>query len=129
MPGLSRPLPAEDRLVRLPKNPGLFFAFWQFSAGRAESFRGSVFAPEVELVLSAGADGPSSEPLKVRWEAGSAYLAIPRQGLNYTVSLFVVRNGARERLMESNSAAAPSAAGQPDDRAYASLEFHKRVSK
>lgn len=129
MAGLSRPLPAEDRLVLLPKNPGLFFVFWQFSAGRAESFRNSVFSAEVELSLAATDGGPSSSPVKARWDEGRVYLPVPQQGRSYLASLYVTRNGARERLLESNQAAAPSAGGSPDDRAYASLEFHKRVNK
>jgi len=127
MPELSRPLPPEDRLVLLPKNPGSFFVFWQFSAGRAEAFRSGAFEPEVELRLACLDDGAGSQPLKAGWQAGRAYLSVPAQGKNYQASLYALRAGAWERLLESNPAAAPAAAGMAEDRAYASLEFHKKV--
>lgn len=127
MPELSRPLPAEDRLVLLPKNPGVFFIFWQLSSGRAEAFRSGAFAPEIELRLSCVDDNAIVSPIKAPWPAGRCYAAVPAQGRTYQVSLYAFRNGAWEKLMESNQAAAPAAAGMAEDRAYASLEFHKKV--
>ena len=55
------------------------------------------------------------------------YLPVPAQGKTYQASLYALRAGAWERLLESNQAAAPAAAGMAEDRAYASLEFHKKV--
>ena len=127
MPELSRPLPAEDRLVLLPKNPGVFFIFWQFSAGRLEAFRAGAFSPEIELRLSCVDDSAVVSSVKAAWQAGRCYAAVPAQGRTYQVSLYAFRNGAWERLLESNPAAAPAAAGMAEDRAYASLEFHKKV--
>ena len=127
MPELSRPLPAEDRLVLLPKNPGAFFIFWQFSAGRCEAFRSGGFQAEVELRLACVDDNAITSTAKAAWQPGRCYAAVPAQGRNYQVFLYAFRNGAWEKLMESNQAAAPSAAGAAEDRAYASLEFHKKV--
>jgi hypothetical protein len=127
MPELSRPLPAEDRLVLLPKNPGTFFVFWQLSAGRADSFRSGAFAPEVEVRLVCQEDSSISDSRKCPWQPGRAYVPVPAQGRTFQAFLYVLRNGAWEKLMESNLKAAPSAAGQAEERAYASLEFHKRV--
>ena len=128
MPELSRPLPAEDRLVLLPKNPKTFFIFWQFSAGRAEAFRSGAFSAEIELRLVCSDDSASAPAVsKVPWQAGRCYAAVPAQGKTYQVSLYAFRNGAWEKLMESNQAAAPAAAGMAEERAYASLEFHKKV--
>jgi hypothetical protein len=127
MPELSRPLPAEDRLVLLPKNPGVFFIFWQFSAGRAEAFRSGAFSPEVELRLNCIDDSAIVSSVKASWQSGRCYAAVPAQGRTYQVSLYAYRNGAWEKLLESNQAAAPAAAGMAEDRAYASLEFHKKV--
>ncbi len=127
MPELSRPLPAEDRLVLLPKNPGAFFIFWQLSAGRAEAFLSGSFSPEVELRLACVDDNAAASVTKVNWLAGRCYAAVPAQGKNYQVCLYAFRNGAWEKLLESNQAAAPAAAGMAEERAYASLEFHKKV--
>ena len=127
MPELSRPLPAEDRLVLLPKNPGMFFIFWRFSAGRAEAFRAGAFSAEIELRLTCADDNAISSVIKADWQAGRCYAAVPAQGRTYQVSLYAFRNGVWERLLESNNAAAPAAAGMAEDRAYASLEFHKKV--
>jgi hypothetical protein len=52
---------------------------------------------------------------------------VPAQGRNYQASLYALRNGAWEKLLESNQAAAPGSAGSAGDRAYASMEFHKKV--
>ena len=127
MPELSRPLPPEDRLVLLPKNPGTFFVFWQFSESRAESFRTASFSPEVELRLSYADDKTPASSHKAQWQAGRAYLPVPERGGNCEAALYALRSGVWERLLESNQAAAPAAAGMAEDRAYASLEFHKKV--
>jgi hypothetical protein len=127
MPELSRPLPDEDRLVLLPKNPGAFFVFWQLSAGRAEAFRSGAFSQEIELRLVCVDDNAAASSLKAPWQAGRCYAAVPAQGRTYQASLYAFRNGAWEKLLGSNQAAAPAAAGMAEDRAYASLEFHKKV--
>lgn len=127
MPELSRPLPAEDRLVLLPKNPKTVFIFWQFSAGRTEAFRSGAFSAEIELRLACVDDSTIISAVKAGWQAGRCYAAVPAQGKTYQVSLYAFRNGAWEKLMESNQAAAPAAAGMAEERAYASLEFHKKV--
>ena len=127
MPELSRPLPPEDRLVLLPKNPGIFFIFWQFSGCRADSFRTASFSPEIELRLYyAGGKTPVSSH-KVPWQAGRAYLPAPERGGNCEAALYALRNGDWERLLDSNQAAAPAAAGMAEDLACASLEFHKKA--
>ncbi|MDO8805683.1 MAG: DUF4912 domain-containing protein [Elusimicrobiota bacterium] len=127
MPELSRPLPPEDRLVLLPKNPGTFFVFWQFSEGRADSFHTASFSPEIELRLSYAEDKTPASSHKAQWQAGRAYLPVPERGGNCEAALYALRSGAWEKLLESNPAAAPAAAGLAEDRAYASLEFHKKV--
>lgn len=126
MTGLSKPLPAEDRLVLLPKNPGRFFVFWQLSGGRAEAFRSGAFSPEVELRLTYSDDKTHASSHRVPWQPASAYLAVPAQGRVYEAALYAQRGGVWEKLLESNQTAAPSAAGLAEERAYASLEFHKR---
>lgn len=127
MPELSRPLLPEDRLVLLPKNPGTFFVFWQFSESRAEAFRTASFSPEIELRLCYADDKTQASPHRAQWQAGRAYLPVPERGGNCEAALYGLRNGAWEKLLESNQAAAPAAAGMAEDRAYASLEFHKKV--
>ena len=127
MPELSKPLPSEDRLVLLPKNPGILFVFWQFSSGRAETFLSGALEPEVELRLAYADDNSPAAAHKAGWQAGRAYLAVPAQGRTYQAALYARRGGNWEKLLESNQAAAPSAAGQEQDRAYASLEFHKKA--
>lgn len=127
MTELSIPLPPEDRLVLLPKNPLTFFVFWQFSAGRAESFRLASFSPEIELRLCYADDKTHASTHKAQWQAGRAYLPVPARGGNCEAALYALRNGAWERLLDSNQASAPVAAGMAEDRAYASLEFHKKV--
>ncbi|MBI5744480.1 MAG: DUF4912 domain-containing protein [Elusimicrobia bacterium] len=128
MPELSKPLPAEDRLVLLPKNPGNFFIFWQLSAGRAEAFRSGALGPDVELRLSYSDDLTHAHSYHLPWQPGRAYVRVPDQGRVYCAALYAQRGANWEKLLESNTAAAPAAAGQAEDRAYASLEFHKRVS-
>lgn len=127
MPELSKPLPPEDKLVLLPKNPGTFFVFWQFSAARAEAFQAASFAPEVELRLAYSDDKAHAAAHKAPWQAGRAYLPVPERGGNCEAALYALRNGVWEKLLESNQAAAPVRAGAEADRAYASMEFHKRV--
>ncbi|OGR67548.1 MAG: hypothetical protein A2081_06500 [Elusimicrobia bacterium GWC2_61_19] len=127
MAELSRPLPAEDRLVLLPKNPGTFFLFWRFSSGRAEAFRSGAFAPETEIRLVCVDDGAHAASLKADWQAGRLYAPVPAQGRTYQAALYGLRAGVWEKLLESNQAAAPVAAGMAEERAYASLEFHKKV--
>ncbi len=127
MPELSSPLPPEDCLVLLPKNPATFFVFWRFSAGRAEAFRLASFSPEIELRLFYAEDKTPASSHKAQWQAGRAYLPVPERGGNCEAALYALRNGAWERLLDSNQAAAPAAAGMAEDRAYASLEFHKKV--
>ncbi len=127
MPELSTPLPPEDRLVLLPKNPGTFFVFWQFSAGRADSFRLASFSPEIELRLYYSDDKTPASAHKAQWQAGRAYLPVPGRGGNCEAALYALRNGDWERLLNSNKAAAPGAAGKAGDTGYASLEFHKKA--
>jgi hypothetical protein len=127
MPELYKPLPAEDRLVLLPKNPGVFFVFWQFSESRADAFRSQAFAPEIELRLSYTEDKSHASTHKAQWQAGRAYLAVPERGGNCEAALYGLRAGAWEKLLESNAAAAPAAAGADSERACASMEFYKRV--
>jgi len=127
MPELSKPLPAEDRLVLLPKNPGAFFIFWQFSASRAEAFRAGSFEPGIELRMSCVDDGAHSAVTRADWHTGRAYLPVPSPGRTYKAQLYAQRGGAWEKLLESNIKASPAAAGMAEDRAYASLEFHKKV--
>jgi len=126
MPELSRMPPAEDRLVLLPKNPGVFFVFWQFSASRVEAFCSSALGGEVELRLFYSEDKAPAFSRKAAWNAGRLYLDVPAQGKNYTAALYAFRNGEWEKFLESNSVSAPAAAGAAEERAYASLEFHKR---
>lgn len=127
MQSLSRPLPQEDKLVLLPKNPGSFFVFWGFSAGREEAFRSGAFAPEIELRLSYTEDRSSAAVHKAPWQAGRAYLPVPERGGCCEAALYALRNGNWERLLESNQASAPVRAGLDADRAYASMEFMKRA--
>lgn len=127
MPELLRTLPPEDRLVLLPKNPGTFFVFWQFSAGREDAFSASSFAPEVELRLYYSDDKSHAASHKAPWQAGRAYLPVPERGGSCEAALYALRGGAWEKLLDSNPAFAPAAAGRESDRAYASMEFHKRV--
>ena len=127
MPQLAKPLPPEDRLVLLPKNPGLFFIFWQFSESRADAFRTASFSPEIELRVRYAEDKTAAAAHKAQWLAGRAYLPVPERGGNCEAALYALRNGVWERLLESNQAAAPAAAGMAGDRACASLEFHKKV--
>jgi len=126
MPKLSHIFPAEDRLVLLPKNPGVFFVLWCFCASRAEAFRAAALGGEVELRLVYSDDKAPASSRKTAWDSGGAYLEVPAQGKNYTAALYALRGGEWEKLMESNSSPAPSAAGMAEERAYASLEFHKR---
>jgi len=128
MPELSKPLPAEDRMVLLPKNPGTFFVFWQLSASREDSFRSGAFSPEVEVRLLCSEDSSRAASRRCGWRPGRVYVAVPPPGGTFQASLFALRDGVWEKLLESNQAAAPSAAGRAEERAYASLEFHKRVS-
>ena len=126
MPQLSQPIPAEDRLVLLPKNPGAFFVLWRFCASRAEAFRNGVIGGEVDLRLFYSDDKTQAVSRKAQWGDGGAYLDAPGQGRAYTAVLYALRGGDWEKLLESNPAALPSAAGLATERAYASLEFHKR---
>lgn len=125
---LTKPLPAEDRLVLLPKNPGTFFAFWGFSAARTEAFRSGAFQPEAELRLVYADDKSHAGSRRLPWQQLSSYVQVPAQGRVYEAALYAQRGGTWEKLLDSNQAAAPSAAGLAEERAYASLEFHKRVS-
>jgi len=126
MPKLSQMLPAEDRLVLLPKNPGAFFVLWRLGASRMEAFRSGSLGGEVELRLLYSDDKAHAFSRKAAWDAGGAYLEVPVQGGNYIAALYAQRGGEWEKLLDSNSAAAPSAAGMASERAYASLEFYKR---
>lgn len=110
----------------LPKNSGVFFVFWQFSGGREESFRSAVFAPELEIRLSTSADRSFVSSHKHGWQEGKAYLPVPGPGGACEAALYALRNGAWELLMTSNQVSAPRPA-QPDDMAYASMEFMKRT--
>ncbi len=114
-------------MVLLPKNPGMFFIFWQFSRGREDSFQAASFAPEIELRLSYAEDKTAASAHKAPWRAGRAYLPVPERGGNCEAALYAMRNGAWEKLLESNQAAAPAAAVSAGDSAYGSLEFHKKV--
>jgi hypothetical protein len=128
MPELSIPLPPEDKLVLLPKNPGSLFVFWSFSSSRGDQFRAASLGAEVELRLFRADDKTQVSSSKAGWEKGGAYLAAPAHGGTYAAALYVLRGGEWERVLESNQAASPAAAGSAQDRAYASLEFHKRSS-
>jgi len=65
--------------------------------------------------------------MKFPWQAGRGYLPVPAPGRTCQAALYAFRNGAWEKLLDSNQAAPPCAAGMAEDRAYASLEFHKKV--
>ncbi|HNW44535.1 MAG TPA: DUF4912 domain-containing protein [Elusimicrobiales bacterium] len=110
----------------LPKNPGVFFVLWRFCASRSEAFGTSALGPEVELRLFCTDDKTQSSSRRAAWGAGGAYLDVPVQGKTYAAALYALRSGEWEKILESNSAAAPCAAGAAEERAYASLEFHKR---
>ncbi len=125
MEQLALTLPAEDTLVLLPKNPGTFFAFWRFSAGRQEAFRSSAFAPEVELRVFRSEDRSVFFQHRAPWQDGRAYLPVPERGGLCEAALYALRNGEWERLLDSNQAPAPEAADRCDDRARASMEFMK----
>ncbi|HBA61118.1 MAG TPA: hypothetical protein DCZ92_09925 [Elusimicrobia bacterium] len=127
MPELSCVLPPEDRLVLLPKNPGVLFLFWQFSASRAEAFRASALGAEVELRLFYSEDKAQASSRRAAWDSFKGYLEVPAQGRTYTAALYALRNGEWEKFLESNPAASPASAGAAEERAYASLEFHKRA--
>lgn len=128
MPELSINLPAEDRLVLLPRNPGSCFVLWNFASGRADMFRSAVLGPEVELRLLRAEDRAQVFSARAPWGKGGAYLNTPPHGGNYYVALCALRGGEWEKILESNHAVSPAAAGSSQDRAYASLEFHKRVT-
>lgn len=127
-PELSIALPPEDKLVLLPKNPGSLFAFWSFSAARGDLFRSSSLGGEVEVRLYRAEDKAQVFSARSSWEAGRAYLAVPPHGGAYQAALYVLRGGEWEKAVESNPVSAPAEAGSARDRAYASLEFHKRAS-
>ncbi|OGR44107.1 MAG: hypothetical protein A2X35_12985 [Elusimicrobia bacterium GWA2_61_42] len=111
----------------LPKNPGTFFVFWQFSSSRAEAFRSGAFDPGIELRLACVEDGSQLHSLRTDWQTGRVYLPAAAQGRTCQAALYGLRGGAWEKLLESNQAAAPAAAGMAEERAYASMEFHKKV--
>lgn len=119
-------LPAEDRLVLLPKNPGVFFVLWRFCASRTEAFMTAALGGEVELRLFYADDKTQAFSRKAAWSAAGAYLDVPVQGKSYAVALYALRSGEWEKILESGVSSAPSAAGMAEERAYASLEFHKR---
>lgn len=126
MPELTIPLPTEDKLVLLPKNPDSLFVFWSFSASRAEMFQTSSAGSEIEVRLFRADDNSQVSVAKAQWDKFGAYLPAQRNGGLYSAALYVLRGGEWERVLESNQTAAPAAAGASEDRAYASLEFHKR---
>lgn len=126
MSRLSKALPPEDRLVLLPKNPGEFFSFWNFSGARQEAFRSGALGAEVEVRLFCIEGGTAASSKRAAWDSGGAYVAIPEHGRSYVAALYAQRGGEWEKLLESNVSAAPAAAGSEQDRAYASLEFYRR---
>ena len=103
MPELSRPLPAEDRLVLLPKNPGAFFVFWQFSAGRGGSSSAPRrWRPRSSCACCTPTTNAVASAHKAPWHAGRVYLPVPSQGRNYQAALYALRGGAWEKFLESN---------------------------
>lgn len=92
-----------DRLVILPKNPDMFFVFWQISDARTKLFVSGGYKPEIVLKIFNAEDKTSIAEFKFKWNTFKAYVPCPRNVINiYAVAFVETVGGSAETLAESN---------------------------
>ena len=119
-------IPHENRLAILPVSPGVFFALWDFSASRNGSFIGGELGGEVEVRLFSEQPDIPAVSSRFKWDSYGGYLNCEPKAGTFYAYVYAERGGEWEKLAESNRTQAPAPSVSVDERAYASLEFHKK---
>ncbi|OGR41043.1 MAG: hypothetical protein A2X28_06870 [Elusimicrobia bacterium GWA2_56_46] len=117
-----------DKVYLLPRNPSAFFICWTWGRSRAEAFEAREYESEILVRLSVCEDKAVSGEASVRWDSGKLYMKPPAEGRTCSVSVYGRRkDGAQEKLLESNSVAAPVPAPAPETSSgYSSAEFFRK---
>lgn len=119
-------IPHENRLSLLPVCPGRFFVLWDFSNMRRESFSNGELANEIEIALLDMQNNTQIFSGKFKWYQFGVYIEHePLPGTFYAV-MYAFSGEEKERITQSNNVLSPTVSGSVDERAYASLEFHKK---
>ena len=120
--------PSNDKVYLLVRNPASVFVCWTWSRARVEAFESQCYAPEVIVRLAAAEDKALVAEQAVPWNVGKLYMKPPAEGRTYTIAIYARnKDGAQEKLLESNAALTPVSASRPGLSAgYASAEFFRR---
>jgi len=120
--------PSNDKLYLLPKNPAAVFICWTWSRGSEETFEIHGYEPEIIVRLSAVDDKALTSEVSVQWNSGKIYMKPPVEGRTYTAAIYArKKDGAQEKILESNPTATPvSAPRQILSAGYSSSEFFRK---
>jgi hypothetical protein len=120
-----------DRAYLLVRNPSSVLVCWTWSGSAAGSFESGVYEPEIIVRLAAAEDKNLAVEYSAPWNAGKLYIRPPAEGRVYAALVYArKKDGAREKLLESNAALTPvSSAMSGLSAGYASAEFFRQVSK
>ncbi len=119
--------PSNDKAYLLVRNPSSVFICWTWGRARAEAFEAQGYAPEIIVRLAAAGDKANTVKQAAQWNAGKLYMKPPAEGQTYTAAIYARnKDGAEEKLLESNAALTPvSAARSGLSAGYASAEFFR----
>lgn len=119
---------SNDKVYLLVRNPSSVFICWTWGRARAEAFESAGYAPEITVRLAAAGDKANTVEQTAQWNAGRLYMKPPAEGQTYTAAIYArTKDGAQEKLMESNAALTPvSAVRSGLSAGYASAEFFRR---
>ncbi|MEI7482296.1 MAG: DUF4912 domain-containing protein [Elusimicrobiota bacterium] len=120
--------PSSDKIYLLPKNPAAVFVCWTWSRAIEETFEIGGYEPEIIVRLCAVDDKALTSEVSTQWNAGKLYMKPPVEGRTYTAAVYVrKKDGAQEKILESNAAATPvSAPRQVLSAGYSSSEFFRK---
>lgn len=119
---------SNDKAYLLVRNPSSVFICWTWSRARAEAFESLGYAPEITVRLTAAGGKAGAVEQTARWNAGKLYMKPPAEGQTCAAAIYARnKEGAQEKLLESNAALTPvSAARSGLSAGYASAEFFRR---
>lgn len=121
--------PSSDRAWLLVKSPSAAFVCWTWNRAKTEAFGAGEYAAGVLVKLSSSGDKSLTAEAEAGWDAGGVYLKPPAEGAVCSAAVYArKKDGALEKLLESNSAAVPvSGPRGAVSSGYASAEFIRRM--
>ncbi len=118
---------SNDKAYLLVRNPSSVFICWTWGRAGAEAFESLRYEPEIIVRLAAVGDKAGAVEQAAQWNAGKLYMKPPAEGQTYTAAIYARnKDGAREKLLESNAALTPAPIVRSGLSAgYASAEFFR----